>query len=362
VHVFLDYIEWFTNRSKQWKRFLEMLDGRTEMAVMFVEAPMGMGKTFLIKKMVHHCREADMAHVYIDFAWQEVASFLYLVRGVRDQLSPLVGGVHFNPLTELINHYTDPQLAGKASGPHQTVIVVTLPAAAGEGAREVRVDLVQLRKRFIATYQLQEMQGLADELGFYFDDIEGNTRSTYALGLINRCQRDGKLPQLLSALKAQRTFVDWWGEVTDSAGEADSPLSPGDAPTAGEETVDDLGFETLPADDLVRQEAITKINLALRNCLKEVSQRHKIIFLIDSYERRSATAEPWLHQNLLSPIIDQQLDNLIVLIAGRETPDMGDRRPVAGKTGLDPFTIDHVREYIEERRNLEEDINTLFKF
>ena len=51
-----------------------MIGDQTPMSVMLIEAPAGMGRTFLLKKMEYHCPKSGLARVSIDFARQEVAN------------------------------------------------------------------------------------------------------------------------------------------------------------------------------------------------------------------------------------------------------------------------------------------------
>jgi hypothetical protein len=363
VSDFLDYVEWFTNRTKQWGRFLEMLAGQTEMAVMLIEAPTLMGKTFLIKRMAHHCEQERFAHVYIDFAGPQVTSYLWLVRQVRDQLAPQVGEQFFNRLTQRINHYTDPRHAGKASGPRQSVYTLQLDLDDAPAPRLVRLDLVAFRDKLIESFSHAEMRELAFALGLHHDDIEGETRSTYALGLITRCERDDLLVRLLAAVSQERPDETWCVELSEEeriAWEAqqESGQAAGDeqAGTDGSVTPD-LGFETLPADEVVLREAKAVIDRALQECLSNVSEDRRIAFLFDSYERGNNESQTWLNDSLLMPIINRKLTNSLLILAGQKVPEVGDRKPIVGQTGLDLFSEEHVREYIEEKRKIEPKID-----
>lgn len=359
----LDYIDWFANRTKQWNRYQEMLSGQTPMAVMLIEAPTLMGKTFLTKRMVHHCEKNDVAHVYIDFAGQEVASYLWLVRSVREQLSPYVGKHAFNLLSQCINRYTDPRQSGKISEPQQTIYYLQLNPDNEQSTYHVRLNLVTLKNNLIAFFSHEEMEAVAFQLGILPDDVAGNIRSAYARGLITRCERDRLLPNLLLILKSERPQETWWETLTEAEWAAWEKEQAGSEATSekiqeGEEAVTvDLGLLTLAADKVVRQEAISMINQALQDCLLALSEARKIVFHLDSFERRSKDADTWLHDNLLLPIINKKLTNVLLFVAGQEVPQLGDKKPLVGLTGLTLFTEENVLEYIKECRKIEPEID-----
>jgi hypothetical protein len=340
-----------------------MVAGQSDMAVMLIKAPTLMGKTFLIKRMAHHCEQERFAHVYIDFAGPQVTSYLWLARQVRDQLGPQVGQELFGRLNEQINRYTDPSHAGKASGPRQTVHHLRLTLEGAPAGRLVRLDLVAFRQKLIDSFSHAEMRDLAFALGLHHDDIEGETRSTYALGLITRCESDDLLTRLLVVVNSERSGETWWDELNEeeqaawqAQREADQAA---DDEQAGEDggVEPDLGFDTLPADEVVRRKAMVAIDRALQACLSKMSVDHRVIFLFDSYERGHDESADWLSDNFLMPILNKKLTNSLLIIAGQEVPEVGDRKPIVGKTGLDLFSREHVREYIEEKRKIEPQID-----
>jgi hypothetical protein len=364
VSDFLDYVDWFTNRTKQWGRFLEMLAGQTQMAVMLIEAPTLMGKTFLIKRMAHHCDKESFAYVYIDFAGHQVTSYLWLARQVREQLAPQVGEKFFGRLNQQINRYTDPRHAGKASGPRQTVYHLRLDLDDETSPQLVRLDLVVFRDKLIDSFSQAEMRDLAFALGLHHDDIEGATRSAYALGLITRCEADDLLPKLLVLVRSERSSETWCHELSDEERAAWLQQQEAEADQAGDDAAleADLGFETLPADEVVLREAKAAINRALQQCLISISEEHRVAFLFDSYERGDKESGDWLNDNLLMPVVNKKMINSLLIVAGQEVPDVGDRKPIVGKTGLDLFSKEHVREYIEEKRKVEPTVDPKIDF
>lgn len=97
-----EYIDWFVDRTKQFLGFQKMLARETPKAIMLIEAPAEMGKTWLIQRMRHHCHQYDVPVMHVDFRDRQAHDYLSLVRRARDQL----GARYFNPLTEAINRFT----------------------------------------------------------------------------------------------------------------------------------------------------------------------------------------------------------------------------------------------------------------
>ncbi|MBN1889877.1 MAG: hypothetical protein JW850_17915 [Thermoflexales bacterium] len=116
-----DYIDWFVNRTKQYQGFCKMLARETPKAVMLIEAPADMGKTWVIQKMRHHCEGEKVPVMHVDFRDRRPHDYLSLVRLARDQL----GAGYFNPLTSTINSFTG--------------VKITLASAAGSGGG-VQID------------------------------------------------------------------------------------------------------------------------------------------------------------------------------------------------------------------------------
>lgn len=97
-----EYVDWFVNRTKQFLGFQKMLARDTPKAIMLIEAPAEMGKTWLIQKMRHHCQQNDVPVMHVDFRDRRAHDYLSLVRRARDQM----GARYFNHLTETINKFT----------------------------------------------------------------------------------------------------------------------------------------------------------------------------------------------------------------------------------------------------------------
>lgn len=122
-----DYVDWFVNREKQYQGFQKMLAGETTRAIMLVEAPADMGKTWLIQRMRHLCEEQKVASVLVNFRDRRAHDYLSLVRVARDQ----IGAEHFNHLTQTINNFTSVNINILGGGQSKGVNVGDLAAAQG---------------------------------------------------------------------------------------------------------------------------------------------------------------------------------------------------------------------------------------
>lgn len=133
---------------------------------------------------------------------------------------------------------------------------------------------------------------------------------------------------------------------------------------AGRDIIKDNQFYVQADSEVARRAAEIQINDAFFACLtKLVEAQGRAAFLFDSYEDITPDAEAWLRDYLLVHLHDQQPPNTLLIIAGRKIPELGaDYKDLVARTGLDLFTADHVREYIEVRRKITGlDLGTLFK-
>lgn len=263
-----EYVDWFVNRAKQFLGFQKMLARETPKAVMLIEAPAEMGKTWLIQWMRHHCREHDVPAMHVDFRDRRAYDYLSLVRLARDQMEAR----YFNPLTEVINRFTavDVNIALQSTRPARPV--------------DVRV-----------------------------------------------------------------------GDISDISG--------GEVIVAGGDVIKDNEFYIQADSEMARRAAEIRINDAFFACLATLLKEGPVVFLFDSYEDVTPEAEHWLRDHLLLRMSEGQLPNALVVIAGRQTPDLGAAiKPLVAKTGLDLFSEEYVREYIVERRGIEDlDLETIIK-
>jgi hypothetical protein len=85
-----------------------------------------------------------------------------------------------------------------------------------------------------------------------------------------------------------------------------------------------------------------------------VEERETAVFLFDSFEMAPQEAERWILKQLLLRLRDGTIPRIVVVIAGRKTPDITDLQMdhLIVKTGLSAFSETYIREYFEQRRNI----------
>jgi hypothetical protein len=125
--------------------------------------------------------------------------------------------------------------------------------------------------------------------------------------------------------------------------------------------IKDNYFVVQTDNPLVRQVIEDRINSAFFECLATLSAQTKLVFLLDTYERNSIETERWLSSEadrwivgqLLARVRDGRLQNVIVVIAGRRTPEFGTEwNEVLGRISLDLLACDDIKVYLRERRGL----------
>ena len=108
----------FVDRERICDGFLDMLAGRSEKQIMLLQSPGGMGKSWLVAKLMHECsrQSPGMPYAALDFKDGQAHDYLSIVRRARDDL----GAANFNPLTQTINAATglhvNLQLSSPGSG------------------------------------------------------------------------------------------------------------------------------------------------------------------------------------------------------------------------------------------------------
>lgn len=110
-------------------------------------------------------------------------------------------------------------------------------------------------------------------------------------------------------------------------------------------------FATVQADsDLVRRNMEIRITDAFIVCLQSLVQGGKVVFLFDTTDLAPEPSTTWIVNNLLWRIRRGELPDVLIILAGREVPDLDQSwNNVVAKTGLDLFTDDHIDEFILKR-------------
>ena len=316
----------FVNQERKFLGFQKLLRPETRQAVMLIQATKDMGKTWLAGRMQHHCQEPaiNLPAVYVDFRnpKQDHHDFLGLVRLIRQQLDQ---PNYFNQLNEIINSYSDAPV-GAVSG------------------------LGLLRQNIVASFNLDEIRGICLDITINYEELAGETLSSRAGSLVAYCQRRQLLTVLVTRCAELRGHLNWWDGL--------DAFRPGtvvaEQPTDAVITEDNMGF--LRTDSAADQTRIARqINDAFFAALVDlVAERAPVVLLFDSYEAIKPDADRWLREELLTRLRDSHLSELVIIITGRQTPDLSDlnMNNLLVKTQLEPFDETIVREYFEERRKL----------
>ncbi|KAB8143073.1 hypothetical protein F8S13_12625 [Chloroflexia bacterium SDU3-3] len=129
----------------------------------------------------------------------------------------------------------------------------------------------------------------------------------------------------------------------------------------GNTTITGNTFNIQTSDPLIRRAIEDRITSVFFECLADLSQQQRAVFLFDSYDRLSSdddgwAASPvnrWVVGELLARMRDGRLPNVIAVLAGRRAPSFGvEWNDVLGRISLDALSDDDVRVYLRERRGL----------
>ncbi len=317
----------FVDREKKLGGFQKLLKPETRQAVMLIRGQHNMGKSWLVSKMRRLCAqpEAGFPVVLLDFRHPremlQMQTCLGLVRLSRDKLS---APTYFQGLNETING-------------------VTATPAGGAIAR-----LKPLADKVDRYFSEAELRRLAVSLDVDPENLPHPTKFDLAFNLIQYHSQRGVLPRLLAKIREARLElnVDW---------EEGLNLAPQEAVASG--AVQDRNESWLVTDDIARKELERQLNDAFFRALAALmADSHPIVFLIDSYEdalriEGFQEARRWIEQELLVRLRDGELNDVVVIITGRETPDLGvlGMDQLVVQTELEPFNEEYVRQYLDKR-------------
>lgn len=318
----------FVNQEQKIRGFQKLLEPATPQAVMVIEAPRDMGKTWLVAHLHARCQSPDVAApvAFVDFRHpreiHEIQDVLGLIRLLRNKLNQ---PAFFGELNSTINSFTSHKQEGMAG----------------------RVLLRGMMERY---FGLDEIAGLAFDLHIDFENLPGGlggvTKSGKIRALIEECEKLGRLAELVELCGQQRPSTDWSPVLSITAATL---------PATVEELVEDQNGRLWADTDVERQRAERQINDAFFACLEELlAAKGRAILLFDSVEEAPDVAKNWLRQELLLRLRDGQIKDIVIIITGRKTPDLTDLgiRHLLVQTSLAPFQEEHVREYFEVRRKI----------
>lgn len=219
------------------------------------------------------------------------------------------------------------------------------------------------------TWVIQRMRHHAEEQGVPVMHVDFRDRRSYDYLSLVRQARDqmgkssfNKLTETINNFTGVNINIGGSGAGDVNIADIEqSSLKTGDI--AAGDIIKDNKFYIQTDSEVARRAAEIKINDAFFDCVTELLDNGPVVFLFDSIEDITAEAERWLQDYLLFQVREKQMPDAVVIIAGRKSLQMGvELKALVAKTGLDLFTEDHVREYIEDRRNIDDlDIDTIFK-
>ena len=230
------YVDWFVDRQKQYKGFLKMISRGTPKQIMFVEAQVDMGKTWLVQRLRHECRAQQIPVAHFDFSGKRPLDDLAMVRHARDEL----GAAHFNPMTERINAATSVTVQIDAGPPGSGV---DIRLAEGGEIRDSKIEIGDVAGGHIIKDNYFYIQADSDEIQanararildaffeclatlsrervvvFLFDAYEGakeQARAWVEGELVDRLRHE-HLPNVIAVLAGQTTPTierDAWDHV-----------------------------------------------------------------------------------------------------------------------------------------------------
>jgi len=314
----------FVNRERELRGFGKMLRPETPQAIMLIHAGEHLGKSWLIGEMFRHCKEksGELPVAIIDFGnpreREEITDTLGLVRLVRTKLGY---PDHFRHLNQVINSFTQPEMDASVSAMHALA--------------------VRMEQRF----DLRSLERLSQFLGVNYESLPGDVPYRKAYSLVDHFRQRDTLDTLISRLEEERPGYDWRQGLEPLLGERKS-LPDADVGTSEPMAVDHNA--PLAADSVKgRSLAERRINEAFFSCLQELTIRvQPIVFLFDGCERVPDEAKQWIREQLLDRLRAKELEHIVIIFAGRTTPDLSD-------LGIDDLTVQTSLDGFDEKDVLE---------
>ena len=311
-----------------------MLLREQQQSLMFVETPYPYGKTWLLKKMVFHCRESkpEVPVVYIDFRNR-------LIESVDDfQIVQLLGESfeapeYFQPLfAEIARRADDDEW---------------LPAAPMQSLADEILDSFNSKALLVPLFRY---------VNATYDFLPGDGAAEKTFQFLAFCLRRNSLDQLQETLIGEREEKrdTWQGLIEDIRQALENTAT--ELPAAG--------FATLKASGAERDHIMRAVTAVFIDCLTNyLGQVERLVLLLDSYEDSTFEARRWLVDRFLPHLPQETIKTgLILVIAGRQTfyvedpavrklilPDE-ENKPYPDKHYVGLFSREHIEEYIEKRK------------
>jgi hypothetical protein len=233
--------ELFVDRLLQLDRFRRSLEGTSGRRIILIEAPSGMGKSWLLQQYTYEAVSRDSRAVLIDFSDGQAYDVLTIARRFRDALGP----EHFNRLTAAINEATAPRLVLSEAGGGNSAITVGAGAQLGDlnvgdvaGGSIIKDNLFVVQTDNPLLLQAIEDR-VTQALFMCLEDLVATTRVVFCFDSYERTAqpggegwiataadrwingqlltriRDGALPNTVAVLAGRRLppFGAQWGQV-----------------------------------------------------------------------------------------------------------------------------------------------------
>jgi hypothetical protein len=105
-------------------------------------------------------------------------------------------------------------------------------------------------------------------------------------------------------------------------------------------------------DPFVQAEIRERITIIWQECLRQLAAKHTMICFIDAWEKSSQDIQGWLQSTLINPIIEEQVANLVVILAGQSIPTLRRMPGRIAQFELNGLPQDAVQRYWLEIRGL----------
>lgn len=325
---FLFQEQLFVDREKKLRGFDKLLRPETVQAVMLIEAEEKMGKSWLTAKMHQSfvLRYEGMPAVYIDFEnpldRAKITDHLAFIRMLRDR----IGFVdYFAGLNEVINTVTLNQSSNQVSNP-----------------------LATLAQAIQSSYSRARLEEMARFLNVDWENLEGTTLFTLTFSLVRDLHQRNELDALFERLREDRSHINWAPYQEDIVNAQES--SSADLNARGGV---DRGRALVLSSPQDRAYAEERINEAFFAALAELLEdKDYLVFLFDTIDVAPSEVQRFVETQLIPHLLDERLKNMVIVITGRSIAGLNEAhlRHLLVRTGLDPFTEDHVRDFMTVRQ------------
>lgn len=314
-------------RESQLMQLEEMLSGTGSNHVLTIEAPRGMGKSHLLRKIAKLGRTHQHMLVELDFRRGTDIDTLFLIRQIRDQLDQQ-GGLEVADkvalLNKAINEHTHSRNYPTAIGLEGKIQTVS-----------VNLDTLKHNLHQLKNEQLVELSEGLNILPPAGGELEKNV-------LVNHLVSEAKRLDLLADLVVSGQQIDsqiaWWDAGQQHAG-----------------GVVDIGGSLNQADLLARRLAIGEVSRSLFRMVTAIAAKRPILLLVDSWGAAGEESQKWLFHWLIKPLCREQLKGVKMVVAGRNLTPLRVIDLNASHTRLGPLSLNETRQLLIDKMGFHPD-------